>query len=184
MTDTDPTTPTETPQHSNNVVTLPAKPAKQRPSEKVVSFVTKHPYITVAGAITAGVAAAALLPRKTSGKVIDKAMGVAEAAGAATMMFGRNTGEKAHELGSDAREQAGILGKKAEQAGEVAVKRLEKYGLAALAAASAFGRATATRASKLGDAAAEKAAKISEAASEKSHDLADAAEDLKKRAKG
>ncbi|KHK91266.1 hypothetical protein [Novosphingobium malaysiense] len=183
MTDTDPTKQPATTQHSNNVVPLQAQPAEKRPSEKVISFVKRHPVLTVAGAVAAGVAASALLPRKTSRKVVDKAFGMAEAASAATMMFGRRAEDKAHAVGSDARKQAAVLGEKAEKAGHVTALRLEKYGLAAMAAASALGRSAAKRASKLGDAAAEKATRIGDAASEKSHEIAAATEDLKRRVK-
>lgn len=180
VTEIDPTKPGTTPL-INNVVPLPANAAKQRPSEKVISFVKRHPVLTVAGAVAAGAAVSALLPRKTSRRVLGKALDLAEAAGAATVMFGRETGEKAHALGAGTRKQASALANKAEKAGHGAAVRLEKYGLAAVAAASALGRVAARRTGELGDAATEKAAQVGNAASEQSHKVRAIAGNLKKR---
>jgi hypothetical protein len=151
---------------ANNVVPLPAAVEEPRPSEKIVSFVKRHPVLTVAGAVIAGAAVSALLPRKTGRRVFSKALSAAEAAGAATLMFGRETGEKAQALGHDAREQASFLGDKAGKAGHLAAERLEKAGFAALATASALGRATARRANELGETTADKALRIGREANE------------------
>ncbi|WP_067732754.1 hypothetical protein [Novosphingobium naphthalenivorans] len=185
MTKTDPTKPVTPPPAANNVVPLQPPVETPRPHEKVVSFVKRHPVLTVAGALAAGAAVSALLPRKTGRKTLGKALSLAEAAGAASVMFGREAGEKAHSLGSGARGQVSLLGSKAGKAGHEAADKLEKYGLAALAAASALGRATARRAGELGETAAEKAAekaaRIGHSASERSHQAMAAASDLKKR---
>lgn len=158
MTDKDPTTPKElrsTKKDADNVVPLSASPSRPTTSEKIMGFVKKHPVLTVAGGLVAGVAISAVLPRKTSRKLLGRAVHLAEAAGAATMMAGRDTSGKARSLGHGAKRRAGELASHAEKTGEATAARLEKYGLAALAAASALGRATAGRAAKIGDAAAD-----------------------------
>jgi hypothetical protein len=187
VTETDPNNP-ETQQaqtQANNVVPLPAPVKEQRPSEKVISFVKRHPVVTVAGAVAAGVAVSALLPgkpgHKTGRKLLGKALSAAESAGAATLMFGRDAGEKMQTLGAGTRKQATALAEKAEHAGHDTASRLEKYGLAALAAAGAFRRAAAKRAGELGDAASETATHIGDAASEQTHKVKTMAGDLKKR---
>ena len=162
MTEIDPAKPAKASPMANNVVPLPAA-SEPRPSDKVISFVKRHPVLAVTGALAAGVAASALLPRKSSRKLLGKAMGVAESAGAATLVLGREAGEKAG------------------KAGYRAAHRLERYGLAALATANALGRATAIRAGKLGETAADKATRIGTAASETSHKALTAASGLKKR---
>lgn len=146
------------------VVALPAVKAQPRPSDKVIAFVKKHPAITVAGGIALGVAVSALIPRKGSRRLLGKAVELAEAAGAASLLFGRQAADKAHDAGDGAMKQASLFAGKAGKASDFAVANLEKYGLAAVAAASALGRATARRAGTLGgtlgDAAADGSAKV------------------------
>lgn len=169
VTDKDSTTPettTNVSEDSNNVVPLAATAAKPRPSEKIIAFVKEHPVLTVAGGIAAGIVVSALLPRKASRKLVGKAVNFAEAAGAATAMFGRETGEKAHALGQDARHKADELASRAARTGDAAAARVEKYGLAAMAAAGALARAATRRAEKLGDTATDKGHRIADMASE------------------
>lgn len=168
MTDRDPTNPETLPStaDANNVVPLAAKSPERRSSDTIIGFVRKHPVLTVAGGVAAGLAISAFLPRKAGRKLLGRAVGLAEAAGAASMMIGRETTGKARSLGHDAKDKAGVLASRAEKASEATAARLEKYGLAAIAAASALGRATARRAEKIGDAAAEKGHHLAEKASE------------------
>ncbi|MCT2400824.1 hypothetical protein [Novosphingobium mangrovi (ex Huang et al. 2023)] len=186
MTEPEPTNP-DIPEQANNVVPLPAVVPQPRPSDKVVSFVKRHPALTVAGAVAAGVAVSALLPRRMGGKasrkMLGKALGAAEAAGAATMLFGREAGEKMQSLGLGARKQAADFADKAEDAGHRTASRIEKYGAAALAAAGALGRATARRTSDLGETASDKAARIGDAAAERSQKVKARASELKGRIK-
>lgn len=174
MTKTESNTPSASATDGNvgNVVILPSKAAEQRPSEKVVAFVKRHPVLTAAGGIAAGALVATLLPRKMTRGVAAKALGLAEAASASTVLFGKMAGEKAHELGDDAREKAHVLGDKAEAASDYAAVKLEKFGIAALAAATALAKATGKRASQLGD-----------AASDGSHKIVDLAGELRQRIK-
>lgn len=177
-----------------NVVTLPAKATDERPSDKVIAFVKRHPVLTVAGGIAIGVAVSALIPRKASRRFLGKAVDLAEAAGAASVVLGKQAGDKAHDVGTVARKQAFVFAHRAEKAGDVAAHSLEKYGLAAVAAASSLGKATAKRASRFSDVAADAAQRLSEAAAEKAHSLGDVAaersdkvihlaQDVRKRAK-
>lgn len=177
-----------------NVVVLPGKPSQERPSEKVIAFVKRHPVLTVAGGIAIGVAVSAFIPRRKSRRFVNKAVDLVEAAGAATAVFGKRAGEKAHDVGADARKQVSIFTRQAEKAGDAAIHNLEKYGLAALASAGTLGKATAKRTSRFADVAADAAQRISEEAAIRAHRLSETAHegsnkvihlagDLKKRAR-
>lgn len=172
VTDNDPTTPKASPGavDGTNVVPLTPAAAEPKASEKVIDFVRKHPVVTVAGGVAIGVALSALLPRRSGRKLLGRAINLAEAAGAATMVFGRETSEKAQDLGREARNKAGELATRAGDAGDATAARLEKIGLAAVAAATALGKATAKRAEKIGH-----------AASDAGHQIADKASDLRQR---
>lgn len=162
MTENDTTTP-ETSENSadpTNVVPLNTGSATPGVSEKIVGFVKKHPVLTVAGGVVAGVAVSALLPRKTGRRLLGRAVHLAEAAGTASMVLGRGASEKAHDLGANAKRKASVMTSQVEDAGEATAARLEKFGLAAIAAASALGRATAKRAEMIGETAADKGHKI------------------------
>lgn len=172
VTDNDPTTPpaAQSSVEGTNVVPLGPTVAEPTPSEKIIGFVRRHPVATVAGGIAIGVAISALLPRKSGRKLLGRAVNLAEAAGAASVMFGRETSEKAHDLGREARNRAGELASRAGEAGDATAARLEKIGLAAMAAATALGKATTKRAENFGH-----------AASETGHQIADRASDLRQR---
>ena len=172
VTDNEPTTPSTAPGSADgtNVVPLGPVPAEPTPSEKIIGFVRKHPVATVAGGIAIGVAISALLPRKSGRKLLGRAVNLAEAAGAASVMFGRETSEKAQGLGREAKNKAGELASRAGEAGDATAARLEKIGLAAMAAATALGKATTKRAEKIGH-----------AASDTGHHIADMAGDFRQR---
>jgi hypothetical protein len=148
------------------VVPFKAAYEEQRPSEKVVAFVKKHPVLVVAGGLAAGALVSALLPRRVTRGVLSRGAHLAEAAGAATVLLGKETAEKAQVLGTSARKKAAVLADHAEKNGELAAERLEKYGMAALAAASALGRSAAKRAGDASEAATRQAHKIGHSASE------------------
>jgi hypothetical protein len=156
--------------NTGQVVALNAAKAEPRPSEKVVAFVKSHPVLVVAGGVAAGVLVSALLPRRLTrgflSRGLSKGAHLAEAAGAATALFGKDAAEKVHDLGLGARKQASTIADRAEKSGELAAERLEKYGMAALAAASALGRASAKRASEVSEIAAHQAQKIGKNARE------------------
>lgn len=180
MSKTDSSTPpaTSTAPKGTNVVTLPAKAAQERPSAKVVAFVKRHPVITVAGGIAVGVAISALIPRRTSRKFFARAAGLAEAAGATGVVFGKQASDKAHDVGIEARKHASVLADRAEKIGDRAAVNFEKYGIAAVTAASALGRATAKKASRFGDVAADTAHRLGDAAADRTVKVASRAEDL------
>lgn len=143
-----------------NITVLPSRvPAQARPSDKVIAFVKRHPVVVVAGGIAVGAAVSALLPRGATRKWFGRAVDLAEAAGASSLLFGREAEGKVEELSSEAYKKASRLARKAEKTGGAAAESLERYGLAALTAASTIGkataRATARKAEALGDAAAE-----------------------------
>lgn len=156
-------TSTETkapPATGTNVVALPARPEKARPSDKVVAFVKEHPVLTVAGGIAVGLAVSALLPRKGSRKLAKRAFGLAEVAGSAALTLGRNFTEKAEEAGSKAGKRAGILSHQAEKFGESAADKVSHLGHAAMEQAGRFGSGAAKRAGELGEAALAQSTKM------------------------
>lgn len=157
----------------SNVTHLPAKLEAERPSDKVIAFVKRHPVVVVAGGLALGAAVSALLPRRTTRRWLSRAVGMAEAAGATGLLFGREAGEKAHDLGSTAGRKASLFASRAEKAGDVAAARIEKYGLAALAAAGSLGRTTARKAGELGESAADRSSRALRAASVRAEDLRD-----------
>ena len=171
---------------SRELANVPAKEtetASERPSTKVIAFVKKHPVLMVAGAVAAGVAVSAMLPRKTSRRFLGKALHLAEATGAAGMIFGREAKDAGKQLGRNARRQASWLGHRAESAGGATAAQLEKFGVAALAAASALGRSTTERAGKLGDAAEDTASRIGDVAAARSRKIGSALSDIRGRLK-
>ncbi|MCJ2181829.1 hypothetical protein MTR62_03780 [Novosphingobium sp. 1949] len=154
--------------NAGNIVALPSKAAPARPSDKVVSFVKRHPAVTVAGGLVVGAAVAALLPRRLTRGPASKALGLAKSAGAASVLFGKRAGSRLGALGHTAEKEAegalALIEDKTGAVSELAASRLEKLAGAALSAASAFGKASGKQAVRLGDAAAEGAHKASDLA--------------------
>lgn len=163
---------------TGNVVALPAR-SQARPSDKVASFVKRHPVVTVAGALAAGaVVSAVLIPnkmtRRLGSKLLGRAVTMAETSGALAVLASRDGARKV--LGAVKHADSEV-----EKTTSTAVLKMERYGLAALAIASTIGRVAAHGASVISDAAAHSAGRIGEAATERSHKIAEAAGDLKKR---
>ncbi len=154
-----------------NIIALPTKAAPERPSVKVIAFVKKHPGVMVAGGIAAGVAVAALLPRKYTRGVTSKAMGLAQAAGSASFMFGRRAGMKVKELGHTTADSAHLLEDQAVDASKIVAARVERIGVGALALAAAIGRATGKQAARIGEAAHDGSAKIVHVAEDLRHKI-------------
>lgn len=182
MTDTDPHMPatSATSANTGNIVTLPSRAEAERPSDKVIAFVKRHPVLTVAGGVAAGALVTALLPRRVTRKAATRALGVAEMAGTSTLMFGKRAKHKAHDLGDDVFETVHIIADKfsgkTEKASDAALGRLQKFGTLALAAVASARRSAEKNAVKLGDAAADGTHKLA--------DLTDGlAKDLKKKVK-
>lgn len=142
---------------STNVVALPARPEPATPSEKALSFVKRHPVMTVAGGVALGFAISTLVPRSFGRKLAKRAYRAAEAGAAAALSLGEETIDKVEDGGAFARRKAGVLADRAERLGEKAAARAEKLGVAALGTASAWGHTAAERAEHLGHAAAERA---------------------------
>lgn len=190
MSETDPTIPAASGpatsgKSGSNVISLPAAATAERPSDKVIAFAKNHPVLIVTGALAAGVLVSALLPRKSGRRLAGKAVDIAKATGAASLLFGRKVDSKANALSDGVRKQATLFAGKAETTGETVVHHAEKYGLAAIAAAAALGRATAKRAGHLGghlgDIAADKAGKLGDIATQKSAKVTGLASELKHR---
>lgn len=122
----------------------------------IVSFVKRHPVLTVAGAIAVGAAVSALVPRRTGRRLMGKALALAETAGVSGALASLGTGEKVGVI----RHVTATLSDRTEEAGQAAARHLEKFGLAALAAAAGLGKATSDRAGKMGDAVQEGSHKV------------------------
>ncbi|KQM17559.1 hypothetical protein [Novosphingobium sp. Leaf2] len=166
-----------------NIAVLPTKLVEERPSEKVIAFVKRHPVLTVTAGLAAGALVSSLVPRRVSRKAGKRAAHLAEVAAATGKVFGRRASDRVHDAGVVSRKQAAILADHASKASDRAAHKLEKYGIAAAAAASAFGRAAAKRASKFGDVAADAAGHLGDAAAARSTKVVDLAEELKTRIK-
>lgn len=173
MADSDPIT-TETPApdaKAGNIVVLPATEKAQRPSDKVIGFVKRHPALTAAGGLAAGALVVALLPKRMTRGVATKAIGLAETAGASGVLFGKRAAKQLGRMGKTAHHQAhdtlGEIEEKVEEASDYAASKLEKLASAAVVAATAFGQLSRKQAERLGEAAEEGAHKASEMA----HDL-------------
>ncbi|MEW9853945.1 hypothetical protein [Novosphingobium sp. M1R2S20] len=160
---------------SNNVVTLPARSEPETSSEKALSFVKRHPVMTVAGGVALGFAISALIPRSYSRKLAKRAYRMAEAGTAAALALGKDALDRAEDGGAVARKKAGVLAHRAEDLGERAMTKAEKLSVAALGTASVWGHAAAERAEQLGHSAAERAENLGSRASERLSQLGDKA---------
>jgi hypothetical protein len=160
---------------STNVVALPTRPEPATPSEKALSFVKKHPVLTVAGGVAAGLVISALIPRSFSRKLAKRAMGLAEAGASAALAMGHDAVDAAEDGSKIARQKAIVLAHQAERLGEKAASKAERLGVAALGTASALGHAAAERAEWLGHTAADRAESLSGRASDRLSQLGDKA---------
>ncbi len=178
MADSEPVTPTTSATGANtgNIVALHAEAKAERPSEKVIGFVKRHPVATAAAGLAIGAGVAALLPRRITRRVTNPALGLARSAGVSTVLFGKRAGEQLRDLGSRASTPAhdalDTIGSRAEKLGDFTASRLEKLAGAALAAASSFAHGSRQRAEKLEN-----------AAHEAPHKLVDLLEDLREKTK-
>jgi ElaB/YqjD/DUF883 family membrane-anchored ribosome-binding protein len=163
-TETSQTPPATSTAPATNVVALPAKTPEQRPSDKAIAWVKKHPVLTIAGGIAVGAAVGALLPRRAGQRMANRAFELAEMAAATSMMFGREAADKAEEIGEGAKRKAGSLAHTAERLGDRAAHRVERAGSAALGTAGALAYSARNRAERLGDAAVDRASRVSQAA--------------------
>lgn len=166
-----------------NITVLPTRQVEERPSEKVIAFVKRHPVLTVTAGLAAGALISSLVPRRVSRKVSSRAAHLAEVAASTGKVFGRRASDRVHDVSVVSRKQAALLADRASKTGDRAAHTLEKYGVAAAAVASAFGRAAARRASKFGEAAADAAGHLGDAAAARSSKVVDLAEELKTRIK-
>lgn len=171
---------------STNVVTLPHRPEPVTPSEKAISFVKRHPVLTVAGGLAVGLAVSALIPRSFSRRFAKRAFRYAEAGATAALAYGQNALDEAEHGGVVARKKARLIASRAEKLSERAAIRAEKLGakaaaraerlgIAALGTANAWGHAVADRAERLGHGAAVRAEALGGHASDRLNQLGDKA---------
>ena len=160
---------------TNNVVTLPHRAEPTTPSEKAISFVKRHPVLTVAGGVAFGLAVSALMPRSFGRKIAGRAYRLAETGAAAALSLGHEALDKAEDGGALARKKAALIASQAEKLSEKAVARAERLGVAALGTAGVWGHAAAERAERLGHVAAVRAEHFGERASERLGHLSDKA---------
>jgi len=182
---------------TTNVVALPKRPEPVTPSEKALSFVKEHPYLTIAGGLAAGMLISTLIPRRANRSLTKRALRIAEAGAAAALSYGQDTLDTAEHGGALARKKAKILTKQAEKLGGRAAARAEKLtaiaaeraqslggraaakaerlSVAALGTAGAWGHAAAEHADKFGHAAADRAENLGGRASDRLGQLGDKA---------
>ena len=169
------TIPTDAKTPSSNIVALPHRAEAMTPSEKAIGFVKRHPVLTVAGGLAAGLVISALIPRSYSRRLAKRALGFAEAGATAALALGHEAVDKAESGSIIARKKAGIFASRAEKLSEKALDKAERLGVAALGSASVWGHAAADRAERLGHAAAERAETFGGRASDRLSQLGDKA---------
>lgn len=169
------TIPASNGEATTNIVALPKRAEPATASEKAVSFVKSHPVLTVAGGLALGLAISALLPRRASGKLRQRALRLAEAGASAAFAFGQDALDKAEDGGAVARKKASIFAAQAEKLSEKAVAKAERLGVAALGTANVWGHAAAERAERLGHVAADRAESLGGRASDRLSQLGDKA---------
>lgn len=140
-------TEAETPEAGTpaNETPAPAERPRTEPLKAVTDFVREHPGVAIAGAITAGLLAGALVSKRTREKLVQHAGDLARSAGAA----GLQAWEKAEAAGSDLRERSAAVGERLERLGEAAAGRAETLMDSAEYTAARAGRTIAQKASEL-----------------------------------
>lgn len=149
---------------ATNVVTLPAKQPEQRPSDKAIAWVKRHPALAIAGGIAIGATIGALLPRKAGRRLANRAMEMAEIAATTSMLAGREAVDTIEDLGETASRKAGVLAHSAERLGDRAANRVERAGTAAIGTAGVLASSARHRAERLGERAYDRASRASHAA--------------------
>ena len=162
---------------STNVVALPQRAEPATPSEKAVSFVKRHPVLTIAGGLAIGLAVSSLFPRRIGRKAVRRSLRLAETGAAAALSLGNEALERAEDGGAVARKKARVLAAQAEKIGERAASRAERLSKKAADRAEHLGVAALGTASAWGHRAAERAERISHVAAERAEDLSGWASD-------
>lgn len=114
----------------SNVVKLPARKAEDA-GKAVVDYARTHPGIVIAGGVALGLVAGALLSRGSGRKLARHALTLAEAAGTASLAFGRQAAERAEEAGGELRKQGSALAGKAGKLAEPAEEAIDNASEAA-----------------------------------------------------
>ena len=149
---TETTTQLPEPQMSDNVVALPARSEPTTP-DKAAAVVRDHPIASIAGGVVAGIVISALLPRRPAHKLAERAVSLAEAASAASIMLGKNVMDQAEAAGHEIRGRVGDFAHRAERLGHRVAGKAEGIGHAAYGKAENLGYRAKGRAESLGSAA-------------------------------
>lgn len=131
MTDTNLIDPEAKAAQQDNVVALPANETEAAESGKsrgVSQFVRDHPVLAVAGGITAGLLAGALLHKGTRRKLSRGGARFAEIAAVQSVALARQALELANATGAELRERGEAVASRAERLGEAATDRIEHIG--------------------------------------------------------
>ena len=125
------------------------QPPASDPLKAATDFVRQNPGLTIAGAITAGLLAGALIPKRNRQRLIDGGNRLAKNAGTAGAAFSRSARERAEQTGSELRERSSAAGKLLEHLAEIAVAQTGKLIDSSEHTASRAGRNIARRAGEL-----------------------------------
>ena len=139
----------------DNVVPLHSSRAGEAISS-AAKVARDHPLLVVAGGIAVGAVVAALLPKRTTGKLTKGARHLASVAGTAGLALGRQAIEKS----SQARDAGRDIGRQAIDRAEEAGSHLRRHGEAALDRAEDALATARDGGSKLLSKASEKASEI------------------------
>lgn len=148
MTDIDYNNAIETAENEGMVVT-PSEGEPADPLARAGHFVREHPVLVVAGGLAIGALAAALLPKGNRSRVLRRAVTLAEAASAASVLFGKQAWNKAEVAGQGIRERGGVAARGLERLGEAASDRLHDALESAGAAGSKAGKRIADTAGEV-----------------------------------
>lgn len=126
----------------------PAPSANDRLKD-AASFIREHPGLTIAGAITAGLLAGALIPKRNRRRLIDGGARLARSAGTTGAALGRSAWEHAEQTGSEIRERGTATAELLERLAEIAVGQAEKFVGTSEKAATKASRKIARKAGEL-----------------------------------
>lgn len=124
MTDTDTPDSAYAVETEDKVVQLSPAEAKD-PVARAGDFVREHPVLVIAGGLAIGALAAALLPKGNRTRVLRRAVTLAEAASAASVLLGKQALDKAEAAGHGIRERSGVAARGLERLGEAASDRIQ-----------------------------------------------------------
>lgn len=146
MTENDTETPVPPrPEESSDTAEAQPTPSASDPLKAAADFVKQHPGLTIAGAISAGLLAGALIPKRNRERLFEGGNRLAKNGAA----FGRNAWERAEHTGAEFRERGSAASDLLERFAEIAIAGAGKLLDSSEDAATKASRNIARKASEL-----------------------------------